>query len=114
MKKEQIISKLHNSMVDRVGNKIESGEVDFPAYPLLGKIAVSLVVGIGDKSDCFYDQVNQEIVTKAPSQVYAISNDFGSGYTDGRNRVRANLAPIDARIGEIVKVRARSPRTQTE
>jgi hypothetical protein len=113
MKKEHIVSKLHDSMVERAATKIEAGKEDFPAYPLLGKIAVSFVVGIGEQSDHFYNQVNQAIVEASPSRVYAISSDTGSGHTDGRNHVRANLAPIEAHSGEIVRTRAISPRTQT-
>lgn len=114
MKKEQLVAKLHDSMVDRAAGKIEAGKDDFLAYPLLRKFVVSLVVGIGDKSDDFYNQVNHGIVTKAPSQVYAISSDTGSGYSDGSNRVRANMEPIEVRRGENLAIRATSPRTQTE
>jgi hypothetical protein len=113
MKKEHIVSKLHDSMVERATNKIEAGTEDFPAYPLIGKIAVSCVVGIGEKSDQFYGQVNRAIVEASPSRVYAISSDTGSGYSDGRNHVRANVEPIEARAGEKVQTRAISPRTQT-
>jgi hypothetical protein len=114
MKKEQIVARLHDSMVERATKKIEAGKEDFPAYPwLLGRLAVSLLVGVGEKSDPFYNQVNQAIVEAAPSRVYAIQSDTGSGGTDGRNRVRANLAPIDVRLGEKVQTRAISPRTQT-
>ena len=114
MKKEQIVSKLQDSMVERASKKVEKGERDFLAYPILGKIAVSLVVGIGNKSDMFYNQVNQAIVENSPSQVYAIRSDTGSGESDGRNRVRANMDVIEPRAGDKVVIRAISPRTQTE
>lgn len=113
MKREHIVTKLHDSMVERAANKIKAGREDFPAYPLLGKIAVSFIVGIGVKSDQFYDQVNRAIVEAAPSRVYAISSDTGSGYSDGRNHVRAGIAPIEPRTGERAQTRAVSPRTQT-
>lgn len=114
MNKETIRSKLHASMVERAVNKIEAGQNDFPAYPTLGRIAVGLVVGIGEKSDPFYSQVNQAIVEQKPSQIYAIRSETGSGLTDGRTRVRASVAPIKDRTGGEVVLRAVSPRTQTE
>lgn len=114
MNKETIRSRLHASMVERALGKIEAGKDDFPAYPIIGRIAVGFVVGLGVKSDNFYNQVNQAIVEEKPSQVYAISSDHGSGYSDGRAHVRANVAPIEARTGDNVVIRAISPRTQTE
>lgn len=114
MNKDTIRSKLHSLMVERAVGKIEAGKDDFPAYPILGRIAVGLVVGLGNESDQFYNQVNQAIVEKKPSQVYAISSDTGSGYSDGRTHVRANVAPIEARTGDNVVIRAISPRTQNE
>jgi hypothetical protein len=114
MNKETIRSKLHTSMVERAVSKIEAGKNDFPAYPTLGRIAVGLVVGIGEKSDPFYNQVNQAIVESKLSQVYAVRSETGSGLTDGRTRVRANVAPIKDRTDGKVILRAISPRTQTE
>jgi hypothetical protein len=113
MNKETISLRLQELMIKRAAHKIEVGKNDFPAYPMLGKIAVSLVVGIGEASDEFYDAVNRTIVAGYSSQIYAVSRDVGNGYTDGRNRIRADLAPIEVRDGEKLRIRAISPRTQT-
>jgi hypothetical protein len=115
MNKETVTTKLQEALVGRAVRKIEAGTEDFPAYPLIGSFVVGLLVGIGNDSDSFYNKVNQSIVDKVPSQVYAISRDHSNGFSDGRNRVRANLRPIRPNdMNDKVKIRAYSPRTQTE
>lgn len=117
MNKETVVSKLHDVMLNRVSKKIENGESDFTAYPILGKFAVGLLVGLGEKSNSFYDGVNQDIVAKFDSEVYALRGDMGSGETDSSNRVRTvtdNPSPIRLGGYEKVVIRAASPRTQSE
>jgi hypothetical protein len=111
MNKETVTTKLQEALVGRAVRKIEAGTEDFPAYPLIGSFVVGLLVGIGNDSDPFYNKVNQSIVDKVPSQVYAISRDTGSGYTDGRNHIRAGLKPIESHRDDTVVIRAR---TQTK
>jgi len=116
MNKESITAKLHDSMLHHVARKIENGHEDFAAYPILGKLAVGLVVGIGEKSDPFYNALNQDIATTFNSRVYALRGNMGSGVTDSANRVRVtpnDLGPINLRGYEEVVERATPPRTQT-
>lgn len=116
MNKESISAKLHDSMLNRVARKIENGHQDFAAYPALGKLAVGLLVGMGEKSDPFYENLNQDIATTFNSHVYALRGDMGSGVTDSANRVRVtpnDLGHIKLRGYESVVVRATPPRTQT-
>jgi hypothetical protein len=106
-------------MLERAVKKLEQGERDFSAYPLLGKVAVGLVVGLGNDSDPFYNALNRAIVERAPAQIYAIQSDHGNGATDGANRIR-NLSnggtpATNPSLDNKVVLRAVSyPRTQSE
>lgn len=119
MNKQTFTDKLYDSMLQRASDKIENGERDFRAYPFLGKIAVGLVVGVGNDSDSFYEKLNQAIVATVPAHIYAIRTDRGSGASDGANRIR-NLSDggtpaISPSLDEMVVTRAVSrPRTQSE
>jgi hypothetical protein len=116
MKKESMTAKLHDAMLNRITRKVENGKQDFTAYPMLGKLAVGLLVGVGEKSDPFYNALNQDIVTSVNSQVYARRGNMGSGTTDSANRVRVipnDLGPVKLGGYEQVVIRAASPRTQS-
>jgi hypothetical protein len=116
MNKESMTAKLHDAMLNRVARKAENGNQDFLAYPVLGKLAVGLLVGVGEKSDAFYNALNDDIVAKVNGQVYALRGDMGNGETDSANRVRVaqnDLGPVNLRGYDKVVLRAVSPRTQT-
>lgn len=114
MNKETAVSHYKNLLIARADRKIKAGKEDFYAYPLLGSLALGLVMSDVKDSDAFYNEVNQAIVEKNPSQVYAKSIDTGSGYSHSRNRIRANLKPITLPTDQHVISRATTPRTQTE